>query len=88
MRNGKKGKKYNFRPIYCQHADVTAHHVDKSWIYDKIDGHGGCFGCSDPYGLAKIDYIGNKNSLQVFWYNLILYLRYVKRRIKTVIGGH
>ena len=54
-------------------------HVDEEWIGKKIDGHGGSYGHSSITGLAYIGYIGNKNSVQVFWYNVILFFKYLKR---------
>ena len=54
-------------------------HVDDEWISKKIDGHGGSYGCNDINGLARIGYIGHKNSYQVFGYNVILFFKYLKR---------
>lgn len=66
---------------------IRVDHVDQAWIYTKIGGHGGSFGSNGPYDLARIGYIGNKNFIQVFWYNIILYFRYLKRRFKRTFGG-
>lgn len=57
-------------------------HIDGEWISSKIDGHGGSYGFSSTKGLVTIGYIGHKNRLQVLGYNIILYLKYLKRNIK------
>ena len=54
-------------------------HVDDEWIIKKIDGHDGSYRCNDIDGLARIGYIGHKNSYQVFGYNVILFFKYLKR---------
>jgi len=60
-------------------------HVDNDWIRDKIGGCGGSWGCNGPYSLAFISHIYNKNFLLIFWYNMILYFRYLKRRIRRTV---
>ncbi len=57
-------------------------HADYDWINKKIDGHGGAYSHNDANGRAKITYIGSKNRLQIFAYNLYLFIRYLKRRIE------
>ena len=54
-------------------------HVDNDWVYSKIGVHGGSFTYSTAKGLAKIGYIGSKNELQIFGYNIILYFKYLYR---------
>jgi hypothetical protein len=54
-------------------------HIDSDWIERIIDGHGGCIRCNSYKGLARITYIGHKNSIQVFGYNVILFFKYLKR---------
>lgn len=56
-------------------------HADKEWIYKKIGTHGGSFRYNSYSGLAHIGYIGGKNRLQILLYNIILYLKYIKRRV-------
>lgn len=58
-------------------------HIDREWITDKIDGHGGGYVYRSTTGLAKIAWIGRKNKMHVMWYNLILCVKYIKRIIKT-----
>ena len=55
------------------------HHVDEPWIQDKIAGHGGSYLRSTPTSLAIIGYLGHKGRLWVWYYNLILFTRYLKR---------
>lgn len=57
-------------------------HEDILWINSKIGGHGGSYNYNSINGLATIYYIGNKNKLQVLWYNIILYFKFLKRRKK------
>jgi len=71
------------RKVKTKHLYVD--HVDKSWISDKIGVGGGVWSCHEPYSLARIERIFNKNFLQLFWYNICLYLRYLKRRIRRTV---
>lgn len=59
-------------------------HVDDAWINKKIDGHGGLYTFSKSNGLAVIGYIGHKNRIQVFGYNIILFFKYLRRSTKGV----
>ena len=54
-------------------------HVDDDWINKMIDGHGGSYRVNKPNGLAVIGYIGHKNRIQVFGYNIILFFKYLRR---------
>jgi len=56
-------------------------HIDTDWINKKIGGHGGIHSYDSPTGIAHIMYIGSKNRLQVLWYNTILFLKFIKRRL-------
>lgn len=62
-------------------------HIDSDWINKKIDGHGGAFTYNNKYSCAKIDYIGSTSSLRIFYYNIILWLKYVKRNINKMRNG-
>ena len=55
-------------------------HVDNTWITIKTNGHGNSYFYSSITGLAIIKYIGNKNRIQVFGYNVILFFKYLKRK--------
>lgn len=61
---------------------VWIEHVDYKWFENKVEGHGGSLGYSSRYGLAHIGYIGHKNAVQVFVYNIILFFKYLKRVIR------
>ena len=54
-------------------------HADYEWFSKKVAGHGGSFFHNGEDGLARIGYIGHKNSYQVFGYNVILLFKYLKR---------
>jgi len=58
-------------------------HIDHDWIYSKIGGHGGSYGWDHIYGRAWIAHIGSRSKLKIAWYNLILYLKWLNRRIKN-----
>lgn len=60
-------------------------HVDNYWICKKMGSHGGGYEYNSSIGLAHIDFITSKNNVQILWYNIILYIKYLKRRIKKVI---
>jgi hypothetical protein len=59
-------------------------HIDARWIEGKIDGHGGGYTYSSAKGLAIIRFIGNKNCIQVFGYNVVLLLKYLVRKLKSL----
>lgn len=60
-------------------------HVDNLWISEKIGGHGGSYCYSSVNGLVRIGYIGVKPKVVIWWYNLQLLYRYIKRRIKGAV---
>ena len=57
-------------------------HVDSKWIDTKIGGHGGGYTFDTVKGVATIDFIFGKNFLKIFWYNVILFVKYIIRNIK------
>jgi hypothetical protein len=54
-------------------------HIDEEWINKKIHGHGGAFGYNSYTGLATLIFIGCKPGILIFWYNIILFFKYLKR---------
>ena len=64
-------------------------HVDYEWINKKINGHGGVYSFNKTNGIITISYIYGKNNIQLFWYNIILFIKYLIRyfKLKTNIGG-
>ena len=57
-------------------------HKDSEWIKEKMQGRSGCYGYNKN-GLSKIEYIYQKSKLTVFYLNIILFVRYLKRKIKN-----
>lgn len=56
----------------------------EEYISKKIDGHGGCSTVSFD-GLYQIDSIfggKNKSKLKIFFFNIILFIKYIKAKIK------
>jgi hypothetical protein len=62
-------------------AKFQKNHADTGWINSKIRGNGGSFGFSHDDGCARIYHIGGASKLLIFWYNIILWGRYVRRRV-------
>lgn len=58
-------------------------HKDSEWIKAKMQGRSGCYGYNKIDGPARIEYIYKKNKLVVFYYNIILFIKYLKRKIKN-----
>ncbi len=58
-------------------------HKDNEWIKSKMQGRSGCYGCNKINGPARIGYIYKKSKLVVFYYNVVLFVRYLKRKIKN-----
>lgn len=61
---------------------IVRDHIDSLWIQEKIGGHGGSYSYSSVDGRVKIGYIGGKPIVVIWWYNLQLLYKYLKRRIK------
>ena len=61
-------------------------HIDTDWILSKVgDGSSGyVYYTSARHGIAYIRYIYGVNKVRVYYYNIILYLRYIKRSIAYV----
>lgn len=57
-------------------------HPDENWIHNRIGGHGGAYAFNDRTGLATIDDIYGVSRIKLFWYNMQLYFRWLKRRVK------
>jgi hypothetical protein len=60
-------------------------HIDYPWIQSKIDGHGGSCHYNYKYGLVTIGYIGSTCRLKVWYYNLIIFGKYILRQLRKVI---
>lgn len=58
-------------------------HKDNEWIKSKMQGRSGCYGYNKINGPARIGYIYKKSKLVVFYYNVVLFVRYLKRKIKN-----
>lgn len=58
-------------------------HKDSEWIKVKMQGQSGCYGYNKIDGPAKICYIYKKNKLLIFYYNIVLFIKYLKRKIKN-----
>ncbi len=56
-------------------------HVDKEWIMEKIGGHGGAYSYDRPDGIVRIGYIGSTGKLKIHFYNFLLLIRFLKRKI-------
>lgn len=56
-------------------------HIDKEWISERIGGHGGSFSYTKPDGIVRIGYIGGKPKIVIWFYNLQLLMRYIRRKL-------
>ena len=63
-------------------------HPDEQWISDKMGNHGGSWGYDFYTGRATIYHIGVGNRYKVVWYNLLLFIKYLKRIVKGSIDGY
>lgn len=54
-------------------------HVDYDWASEKAGGHGMCCGYNSERGLLVIHWIGSKPIYVIWWYNLILFFKMLKR---------
>jgi len=79
----KKHKKKKNKTNYTEFIHIP--HVDEGWINSKINGHGGSFSYDGVNSIIKIGYIGSTGRFKVWYYNLILLLKYVIRKCKEVI---
>jgi hypothetical protein len=60
-------------------------HADYDWINKKVNGHSSVYGYKQPRGLAVIYGIYGKTRAQIFWYNVILLFKYVKRKVSRYL---
>ncbi|MCI8654390.1 MAG: hypothetical protein HFJ48_00725 [Clostridia bacterium] len=56
-------------------------HKDQEWIESKMNGRSGCYGYDNIKGPAKIGYIYKVNKIKIIYYNIILFIRYLKRKV-------
>jgi hypothetical protein len=56
-------------------------HVDSEWCHKKINGRGGSLIHKGRYGLLRFGYIGGEKKIKVFYYNCILFIKYLRRLI-------
>jgi hypothetical protein len=75
----KKNSKSKRIPVSSDYKHVD--HIDNDWILNKIGSHGGSHSYSSPSGLARIGYIGSTGKLKIWYYNLILLFKYIKRKL-------
>ena len=54
-------------------------HIDHDWIEKKINGHAACYGFDTTHGIVTIDFIYGKSHFKIFWYNLILLIKFLVR---------
>lgn len=57
-------------------------HIDCEWISKRAKGHGVIYSYSSPDGLATIAWVGGIGRVKILWYNVQLFLRFVKRRLR------
>ena len=62
-------------------------HVDKEWIMEKIGGHGGSYSYDRPDGIVRIGYIGSIGKMKIRFYNFLLFIRFLKRKIAERRAG-
>lgn len=58
-------------------------HPDEEWISNKTNGHCGMWSCNGINTIAKIGSIYGKNKIQIFYYNMLLKIRYIHRKYKN-----
>ena len=77
-----EGKIFNSIEEYNQYIEDKYMNVDYKWANEKFNknNNGAIFTDSGKYGRLSIDYIYGKNKLQIFWYNIILLFRYLRRK--------
>lgn len=56
------------------------YHIDHDWISKRVNGHGACYSYNSSNGLVFISWIYGVGRLRVFWYNIQLFFRYMKRQ--------
>lgn len=56
------------------------YHIDHDWISKRVNGHGACYSYNSSNGLDFISWIYGVGRLRVFWYNIQLFFRYMKRQ--------
>lgn len=73
---------FNSVEEYNQYIENKYLNVDYKWANEKFNknNNGAIFIDSGKYGRLSIDYIYGKNKLQIFWYNIILLFRYLRRK--------
>lgn len=59
-------------------------HKDSKWIKSKMGGRSGCYGYNKINGPARIGYIYKVNKIKIIYYNIILFLRYLERKVRTL----
>lgn len=62
--------------------NTNRQHVDEKWIRKRIGKSGSMYEFKGFSGLAKIKYIYKKNKIIILYYNLILLLKYLKRKVR------
>ena len=55
-------------------------HIDYKWIKNKINGHGGGYFYDKTDRIIIIDWIYGKNFIQIFYYNVRLFIKYLIRK--------
>lgn len=61
-------------------------HVDEDFFYTKLaKGKSGIISYYDIKGKMKVEYVWNTNKILILCYNMILYVRYLIRKMKGEI---
>lgn len=61
-------------------------HVDEDFFYTKLaKGKSGIISYYDIKGKMKVEYIWHTNKILILCYNMILYVRYLIRKMKGEI---
>ena len=60
---------------------LSSTHPDHMWIDERIGGHGGSYSYAEPDGKAKIYHIGSTSRVVIWFYNLQLLMRFVRRKL-------
>lgn len=61
-------------------------HVDEDFFYTKLaKGKSGIISYYDIKGKMKVEYVWHTNKILILCYNMILYVRYLTRKMKGEI---
>ena len=77
-----EGKIFNSVEEYNNYISDKYDNIDYEWANKKfnLENHGAVYTYNNKYSRLYIDSIYGKNKLQIFWYNIILLFRYLRRK--------